>query len=214
MKYLKPGMTFFDIGAHFGYYTLLASFIVGNEGKVHAFEPTSTTFNILKTNVSNKTNVILNNCAVFSEQKTVLITDYSVRYSAYNSIMDNGIISQDDILKLRPQKNVIEAISIDDYVKKNNIKPDFIKIDAEGAEYEILKGMEKTINEFHPIISIEVADMNIKDVTASKDIINFLVNKCYQPYEFKEGKILPHIVKSEPYKYDNILLLPDCTNNI
>jgi len=37
LEYLKPGMTFFDIGAHFGYYTLLASFIVGEKGIVHSF---------------------------------------------------------------------------------------------------------------------------------------------------------------------------------
>jgi bifunctional pyridoxal-dependent enzyme with beta-cystathionase and maltose regulon repressor activities len=74
--------------------------------------------------------------------------------------------------------------------------------------------MEKTIEKFHPIITVEVADMDIKNIPPSKKVIEFLINKGYQSYEFKEGEILPHIVKSEPYKYDNILLLPDCTNNI
>jgi predicted methyltransferase len=86
MKYLKHGMTFFDIGTHFGYYTLLASFLVSEEGQVHSFEPTPSTFEILKANVSNKNNVILNNKAVFSERRNIAMNDYGIKYSAFNSL--------------------------------------------------------------------------------------------------------------------------------
>ncbi|GAH14229.1 unnamed protein product, partial [marine sediment metagenome] len=46
-EYLKPGMTFFDIGAHFGYFTMLVSYIVGEKGMVHSFEPISNTYEVL-----------------------------------------------------------------------------------------------------------------------------------------------------------------------
>lgn len=207
LEYLKPGMTFFDIGAHFGYFTLLSSFLVGNEGRVHSFEPTPSTFNILKVNVSNKDNVFLNNCAVFSERKIVLINDYGIKYSAFNSIY-NGRLPQDILPKLETKKYEVDSISIDDYVEHNRIIPNFIKIDAESSEYEIILGMEKTITKFHPIISIEVGDMEVEGVPTSNDLINFLVKKSYQPYEFKDGKILQHALKNEQYKYNNMLLLP------
>ena len=208
LEYLKPGMTFFDIGSHFGYFTLLGSILVGNEGRVYSFEPIPSTFNILKANVSNKDNVFLNNCAVFYEKKKVLINDYGIKYSALNSIY-NARLPQDILLKLKTKEYEVESISIDDYVKHNGVIPNFIKIDAERSEYEILLGMEKTIAKFHPMISIEVGDMGVKDVPTSKDLINFLVNKSYQPYEFKDGKILQHALKKNHYPYDNILFLPE-----
>lgn len=207
LEYLKPSMIFFDIGAHFGYFTLLSSILVGNEGQIHSFEPTPSTFDILKVNVSNKHNIFLNNLAVFSERKIVLINDYGTKYSAFNSIY-NSRLSQ-DIHQSEIKKYEVESISIDDYVEHNGVIPNFIKIDVESSEYEVLLGMEKTIAKFHPVISIEVGDMGVKDIPTSKNLINFLVNKGYQPYEFKDGKILQHALKKNQYPYDNILFLPE-----
>jgi len=208
LEYLKPGMTFLDIGAHFGYFTLLSSLLVGNEGQVHSFEPTPSSYSILKANVSNKDNVFLNNCAVFSERKIVLMNDYGIKYSAFNSIY-NARLPKEILLKLETKKYEIESISIDDYVEHNGIMPDFIKIDAESSEYDILLGMEKTIGKFHPMISIEVGDMEVKGVPKSKYLINFLVGKNYQPCKFKDGKILHHTFKNKQYLYENILFLPN-----
>jgi len=205
LDYLKPGMTFFDIGAHFGYYTLLGSFIVGHEGKVHAFDPTPSTFDILETNSSKKPNVVINNLAVASKRNKILINDYGVRYSSFNSVY-NARLPKNIISKLNTKRYEIQAISIDEYVEDKNLKPDFIKIDAESSEYEILLGMEHTIDKFHPIITVEVGDYNIEGVTMSKNLIEFLINKGYKPYEFKDGKSLPHALK-DTYTYENILFI-------
>jgi|LQYC01.1.fsa_nt_gi FkbM family methyltransferase len=208
LKYLKAGMTFFDIGSHYGYFTLLSSFLVGLEGQVHSFEPTPSTFNILKDNCFNKGNIFLNNYAVSSGRRMIPFNDYGLKYSAFNSICDSRLpvkISKE----LKPDNYQVEAIPIDEYVEKRGIKPDFIKIDAENAEYEILLGMSKIIDRFHPMISIEVGDLGDKDVRTSQDLINFLINKNYQPYEFKDGEIKKHHIRTEPYQYDNILFLPE-----
>ncbi len=208
LEYLRSGMTFLDIGAHFGYFTLLSSILVGNKGQVHSFEPTLSSFGILKANVSNKNNVFINNCAVLSKRKTVFINDYGIRYSAFNSIY-NGRLQQNILSKLKGKKYEVESISIDDYTKNNGVIPDFIKIDAESSEYEILLGMGETIAKFHPIISIEVGDMGVKGVPRSKDLVSFLINKGYQPYEFKEGRISQHALKNKQYRYNSILFLPN-----
>ena len=207
LEYLKPGMTFFDIGAHFGYFTLLASVLVDNEGQVHSFEPILRTFNTLKSNVVNKKNVFLNNCAVFSKRKIVVMTDYGVKYSAYNSLYA-ARLPKDILSKLNPEKYEIEAISIDEYVKNSSIKPDFVKIDAESSEYEILLGMEETIYKFHPIVSLEVGDFEVNKPHESKHLINFLTKKGYEPHEFMDSKILPHPLKDGKYQAGNILFLP------
>ena len=62
-------------------------------------------------------------------------------------------------------------------MKNKGIRQDFIKIDAESSEYDILLGMEKTVNQFQPMISIEVGDMRVKGVPAGKNLIAFLVNR-------------------------------------
>ena len=208
LKYLKSGMTFFDIGAHFGYFTLLGSTIVGQNGEVHSFEPTSSTFDILKSNTLNRKNVTLNNCAVYSSQGTTFINDYGIKYSAFNSLYQ-ARLSENTLSNIHHRRYETKTVSIDDYVEYNNLKPDFIKIDAESSEFEILLGISKTIKKFRPIITIEVGDQGVKDIKTSQELINFLINKDYQPYEFKEDKILRHIVKDIPYEFDNILFLPD-----
>jgi FkbM family methyltransferase len=206
LEYLKLGMTFFDVGAHFGYYTLLASFIVGKNGKIHAFEPTPSTFDILKGNASKIPKVAINNLAVASKRDKLLINDYGIRYSAYNSVY-NARLSKNTISKLDLKRYEIQTISIDEYVEENKIKPDFIKIDAESSEYEILLGMKLTIEKFHPIITVEVGDYEVEGVPTCKKLIEFLIDKGYKPYEYKEGKILPHAPRNN-YSYENILFLP------
>lgn len=206
LEYLKPNMVFFDIGAHYGYFTLLASFIVGDNGQVHAFEPTPSTFDILKLNTEGKNNVILNNLAVSSKKGKVLINDYGIRYSAWNSL-HNPRLPEYIKSRLKGKKYEISAISIDEYVQEHKVKPNFIKIDAESHEYEILLGMEETIEKYHPIITIEVGDFDIEGVPRSKELVEFLINKGYQPYEYRGGKIVAHRLKDK-YSYDNILFLP------
>lgn len=100
------------------------------------------------------------------------------------------------------------AISLDEYVARESVTPNFVKIDAESAEYEILKGMEQTLQRFRPMISIEVGDMDIEGVILCRDLVLYLVNKGYQAYKFGGGVIEEHLLK-ERYEYDNILFLPE-----
>jgi FkbM family methyltransferase len=207
LTYLKPGMIFFDIGSHFGYFTLLASHIIGNNGKVCAFEPTPSTFDILKTNTLKLKNAVLNNLAIYSAKKLLTINDFGIEYSAYNSIY-GARLPEKTISRLKAKKYQIEAISIDEYVESTGIKPHFIKIDAESSDYQVLLGMEKTIEKLYPIITVEVGDCKREGVPSSKELITFLEKKGYQPYEYNKGDIKKHIVKDGPYIYDNILFLP------
>ncbi len=196
LEYLKPGDTYFDIGAHFGYFTLLSSSIVGEAGEVHAFEPTPSTYGILQSNVEDRSNVILNNCAVFSKNITLPFKDYGIEYSAFNSLEDPRL----EICNR--EKLEVQATSLDEYVYSKKLVPNFVKIDAEGAEYEILVGGEQMIKEFKPIISVEVGGNN------SVKCIQYLTGMRYQGYEYKEGHIIKHRLR-DSYLYDNILFLPE-----
>ncbi|MEO0230928.1 MAG: FkbM family methyltransferase [candidate division WOR-3 bacterium] len=206
LQYLKPGMTFYDVGAHFGYFTLLGSYCVGDKGQVHSFEPTPSAYSILIINAYKKKNVKLNNLALFSKKGEIFINDYGVEYSAFNSIYE-ARLPKEIIKKLNTSKHKVRSMSIDEYVKATGGKPDFVKIDAESAEYEILIGMEETIKKYHPIITIEVGDFDIVGVPSSKKLIRHLVSRGYTPYEYSCDGIRVHTLR-ESYTYDNILFLP------
>ena len=208
LKYLKPGMTFFDIGAHLGYYTLLGSRIVGDNGQVHAFEPTPSTFEILNSNTKNRRNIYTNNLAVFSKTKTISFTDYGPRWFAYNTIYKDRFDENTVRIKKINLKNLeIQAITLDKYIYNKNILPDFIKIDVEGAEYDVLQGMKNILTEIRPIITLEVGKAILEGIMSSRDLILYLTNQRYQPYEFNGERIVKHEPKDQ-YGYGNILFLP------
>ena len=122
-------MTVIDIGANIGYYTLIASKLVGNKGKVYAFEPDIRSYNILVKNIkiNNCNNVIPIQKAVSNKSgKAKLFMDSSPSIS---SLTEENIDNEVGIKE-------IETTTLDECF--NRI--DFIKIDAQGAEGLIVEG--------------------------------------------------------------------------
>ena len=206
LTHLKSGSTFFDVGTHFGYYSLLASKLVGHEGQVHGFEPTVGTYNILHSNLSKKSNVTLNNVAAWSEETTLKFTDYGVQYSAFNSVygakLENSVVD-----KIISSDYEVKAISIDKYIEESGARPDFIKIDAENAEYDILQGMSNTLKEIRPIITLEVGDVNEGEFKSSSDCVHFLQKQKYKVLEIRDGELCEHQINKK-YSHANLLFIP------
>jgi FkbM family methyltransferase len=206
MMYVKPGQTFFDVGTHFGYYSMLASKLVGPNGQVHSFEPTAETYKVVQSNVSSKSNVTLNNLAGWSEEKVIKFKDYGTEYSAFNSLY--GAKLEDSVIgNVKVKEYDVQTISIDKYISNTGARPDFIKIDAENAEFDILKGMEATLRNIRPAISIEVGDVNEGEFKNSSASVNLLLDHKYRPFEFRDGRLHEH-TPLQKYKYSNILFLP------
>lgn len=203
---LKPGMVFFDVGSHFGYFSLLAVRLVGPAGQVHAMEPTPSTFDIVRQNLSAYPNATAHNLAAFAEEGSLALTDYGLEYSAYNTV-GSGKLSAAATSRLSPSKHTVRATSLDRFVEETGARPDFVKIDAEGAELDILRGMGVTLAEVRPFISLEVGDANSDAPSSSRKSLEFLVEQGYRPMEVREGRIVPHALR-ERYAYDNILFVP------
>ena len=208
LELLEPGATYFDIGAHFGYYTSLSSHLVGNDGQVHAFEPVPTTFEILKLNTKHMKNVILNNQAVSSTNGVIELQDYGWEYSAYNSSRAPRI---DENLRksLRSETVVADATSLDSYVKDSGVQPDFVKIDAESAEWDIFQGARRTLMDARPIVSLEAGDFDVAGVPPSRDLVLYMLELNYEVYEY--GSLIQPLVKHEiraRYNYDNLFFIP------
>ena len=149
---LKDCDVFIDGGANIGFYTLLASDLVGLNGSVHSFEPGKDTFNILKTNSQSKANVHLNELALWQRTEQVYFSSQDIKDNLYGSITDSN----------DAKSIVTEAISIDDYCERNQITPTVIKLDTEGTEVSIIKGSLNTIKNTQPIILVEILAESIK----------------------------------------------------
>lgn len=124
-KLLEPGACFWDIGAHHGYVTLMASRIVGDEGVVCSFEPSRYNFRFLQRHVgwNAPDNVRLGRVAVAGENGTVHF--------------GGGGSSQ--TFKIGGGRDEVEAVTIDGMLEWGVPLPDVIKIDTEGAEAAILE---------------------------------------------------------------------------
>ena len=132
---LKSSHVFIDVGANIGYYSLIAARKVSESGKVVAFEPEPTNYEILKENIlMNKiTNIICEQQALGekTEQKELFIdSKNSGGHHLYN--LNNGSKSV-----------LVKTITLEDYIKKNPMKVDFIKMDIQGYEPCALRGMIK-----------------------------------------------------------------------
>jgi len=205
LNHVKPGITVFDVGAHFGYFTLLASHLVGQGGAVHSFEPTPGSYSLLKRNAGTRTNVRLNHLAVDASPGTLEFLDYGPRFSAFNSL-GGPRLSEKDMAHLRPRKIQVPAVSLDEYAL-GRYRPGFVKIDVEGAEFRILSGMERLIASCRPAIALEVGDFDVPGVPPSLDVIRFLLDRGYDAFEYNDGKIVRHNLRAN-YPFGNLLLLP------
>lgn len=147
-RYLKPGMRVLNIGANVGLYSLIAGKIVGQEGEVHAFEPSSLNFDRLKRNVAlnGLNNVQLNQLAV-SDFKGALAV---MRDPAHPDLDSHFFVQRVEDGKL--PVGALEQIpcnTIDDYWSNcciNGIKKvDMMIIDVEGGELSVFKGAVSVI---------------------------------------------------------------------
>ncbi len=145
-SFLKPGMTFVDVGANVGLFTLTAARQVGPTGKVFSFEPDGGNCGLLKKNIGQ--NHYANVTAV---QKAV--TDRSGQCTLFQSGFNTGDHRTYHVSDDRKQVT-IECVSLDDYFPAGT-KIDMIKMDIEGSEETALKGMERIINEQRPQLIIE-----------------------------------------------------------
>lgn len=206
LAHVRAGHTIFDVGAHFGFFSLLASQLVGPGGQVHAFEPVPSTCAVLRQNIAPGNGVAVN-CAVWKEAGEIDIRDFGLGLSAFNSVrqprLSAGAGRAAHAKTLR-----VPAITLDDYARDRDLAPDFVKIDAESAEFEVLEGMQRLLHEARPVVSIEVGDFDIVGAASSAALVRHMEQSGYRPVEYADGVFKDHQTL-ESYTYGNLLFLPE-----
>ncbi len=137
LQNISPDTCFIDIGAHFGYYSLLADACKADA--VMTIEPTPATWEILAKNTAQFPHIININKALSDKEGVQLLQTFPHIYSEYNTI-DPGQFTGDKRLLTKTHTAPVECITLDILFSEPMDKKVIIKIDAEGSEYAILRG--------------------------------------------------------------------------
>ena len=192
----KDGDIVVDIGAHIGRYTIINSKRVGENGKVIAIEAHPDNFEILNRNIKlNKlTNVIPLNYAVYSKQTKLklYLPVEEPGFTIYNTIMVNRTASEEKFTEVNA--NTLDNILL----QQNGISHadiNWIKIDVEGAELEVLKGASSILSKSKDIsLLIEIHNLHggtnlYRQIVEFLDIYNFKI-EFENTYESGEKHII------------------------
>jgi FkbM family methyltransferase len=205
-RILRPGMTALDIGAHHGYYTLLASMLVGSQGRVIAFEPSP------RERIRLERHLRLNKCVNVSvEQKALGSKPGEADLFMVEGAEDYCNSLRPPVVDARSRKIRVLVETLDQFLASNHIGSiDFVKLDVEGAELDVLKGASGLLRGLpRPVFMIEVYDIRTQPWGyAARDIVRFLTERNFEWFSLEEsGKPTP--VDSASYSFDaNLVAVP------
>lgn len=162
-QHIKPGYTCYDIGAHIGYLAFVMAKLAGDKGQVYAFEPRPLNLHYLQRHIK------------INQVENIKVFDFGIsdkqddlRFAADTGSGTGHISDQGNI--------VIHVESIDDVIANKALRPpNFIKMDIEGGELNALRGAQKTLQQYHPVLLISTHGDQIH-----QDCINLLKQIGYK----------------------------------
>lgn len=203
--FLQPGMVFFDIGANNGLFTLFASRRVGHLGWVWAFEPSRREFARLQTNLclNQLANVRAESIAIANYNDTAEMKIAEGQHAGHNTLGCFG--HPTDLLRME----VVHVRSLDRVVADAGLhRIDFIKIDAEGAEYAILDGARTVLREIGPVLLLELFPAALRHQGSDPAAILAILREFdYLVYAFDPATGGPVLTTDDPWE-GNIIAAP------
>lgn len=201
VRLLHPGDCVLDIGANVGYYTMVAAKLVGPGGCVHAFEASPQTFCWLKANarLNPAADIHVHDKAVSDECGEVTFHTAKEACTGYSSIRDLGA-ETGSVAR-------VPSVSIDSIL--NDLPPvRLVKIDVEGAEMLVLRGMSGLIERDQPFVIFEVDDGFLRELGFSaQDLCDFMTQRGYHLHRIvARGDLEP--LDGAPGERSNVLACP------
>jgi len=210
VRRLAPGDAFIDVGANIGYYSLLASRLVGECGSVVAIEASPETFKVLQHNLAfNRVrNVRAVNMAAFHSKTIIKVfrgSEYEVGHTT--------VIEQEGLKRRFEVECEINAAPLSAVLSREEMQnARLIKIDVEGAEWSVLEGMRPLLNSGRPDLEIMV-EVNpaclVQQGKRTEDLLSILLDAGFYAYRLENDysalSYLPPCIEARPTRIRNAI---------
>jgi FkbM family methyltransferase len=206
-RQVKPGMTVVDVGANFGYYTLLFGSLVGGEGHVYAVEPNPCVVAKLRRSISLNglagRTAIIEAAAGNSDDETTLFVPHGEPKNGTVISRPRNVSDGSGTLHNVPRIRL-------DRLAATVPRIDLVKIDAEGAEQDIIAGMAGILRRDKPLLLLEFNPARYGDPAAFLDELGSIYGRVrYIDFEANAAEARPQQVLSDRSGEDWLLLFDD-----
>ena len=195
-RILKKGMTCLDIGGNIGYYVLLERQLVGESGRIITFEPLPRNYEYLQKNIQlqNVKNISAYNFACGDKEGDA--TFFVNKKSNGCKVIAEGVAPPDSSLGTLSK---VALKILDPFIEELKLESvDFVRMDSEGYELHILKGLKKTLEKFKPIISIELHKKHL-GVDGTREFFKLMKDLDYEVESYVSRELDVPIIGSMSY---------------
>jgi FkbM family methyltransferase len=172
-KMISAGDTVIEIGGHIGYLSLYFASL--SQGRVIVFEPGKNNLPYIRRNVAGKGNIVLieKGAASTTGSLPFYIEALTGQNNSFVQDFERLQVNQKNaFVEAKPEEVIVEVVKLDEFIEEENVTPAFVKIDVEGFEFDVLKGLLESLRKFHPICMIEIQSHH-------KEILSSMLNLGY-----------------------------------
>jgi FkbM family methyltransferase len=205
---VNEGDDFLDIGAHYGYFSLLAATLTG-KGEVYSFEPSPKTFALLKVNAGKRSNIKCFQEAVSDTPEPLTFYEFPNLYSEYNAMNVDQFSNKDWFKGSKPKQITVKGNTIDT-ITAAGFRPQLIKIDVEGAELKVISGGRFYLSTNNPYVVMEYLETerdNSEHNKAAALLVEwgYVANHINKAGELEVVKNINEYLKNSHLESDNIV---------
>jgi len=163
LSWFKKDTVYYDIGANIGFHALAGNRVM-QQGKIYAFEPIPLVRQLFEKHISLNSKLMIHNniellpFAISDSEKQVEFSNSAIQKEG------NTYIKESPVFSGTADKITVQCFAIDGLLEKGYEKPDIIKIDVEGAEFDVLQGSVNTLKKYKPNILLATHEYHLPGV--------------------------------------------------
>lgn len=191
IRKLQPGDIVLDVGAHYGYFALLAARLVGPAGQVFAFEASPSTFEVLRRNQPLVSALEVRHAVVADHAGASTFYEFPNRYCEFNALDVSQFAGEPWFARNTPVARKVPTVRLDDVMATSGNVPALIKMDVEGGEWGVIRGMEHLLKKERPWLVMEYLSPH-RGNTPHREAEALLERLGYRPHAIDpEGHPVP-----------------------